>query len=108
MGATALIAAGNLSRKASAVRRYKIAGRLWPWKYVKLKGRADGYAYTIEPGDNRGHKILIDSRLAGRRRLRIELHEFLHAAFPDIAEDVIDARSSELCRILCALGYKRK
>lgn len=90
------------------VRRYKIAGRLWPWKYARLKGKNDGYAYVIEPGVNSGHKILIDSRLKGRARLRIELHEFLHAAFPDIAEEVIDARSSELCRILCALGYKRK
>lgn len=88
--------------------RFQIASRTWPWKYVRLKGRADGYAYTPEPGDNCGHKILIDSRLTGRRRLRVELHEFLHAAFPDIAEDVIDKRSSELCRILCALGYKRK
>lgn len=89
--------------------RFQIASRSWPWKYVRLKGKADGYAYTPEPGDNSsGHRILIDSRLTGRRRLRVELHEFLHAAFPDIAEDVIDKRSSELCRILCALGYKRK
>ncbi len=89
--------------------RFQIASRTWPWKYVRLKGRADGYAYTPEPGDNSsGHRILIDSRLTGRKRLRVELHEFLHAAFPDIAEDVIDKRSSELCRILCALGYKRK
>ena len=93
------------------VRRYKIAGRLWPWKYVKLKGGADGYAFTPDPSAPEAsvkHRILIDKRLTGRKRLRIELHEFLHAAFPDMAEDVIDARSSELCRILCALGYKRK
>lgn len=91
------------------VRRYKIAGRLWPWKYARLKGKADGWTFAGEPGNKKGgHKILINSRLTGRKRLRIELHEFLHAAFPDVAEDVIDARSSELCRILTALGYKRK
>jgi len=89
--------------------RFQIASRSWPWKYVRLKGKADGWTFAPDPGDKTGgHKILIDSRLAGRKRLRVELHEFLHAAFPDIAEDVIDARSSELCRILCALGYKRK
>ena len=89
--------------------RFQIASRSWPWKYVRLKGKADGWTFGAEPGAKTGgHKILIDSRLTGRKRLRIELHEFLHAAFPDIAEDVIDKRSSELCRILCALGYKRK
>jgi hypothetical protein len=89
--------------------RFRIASRSWPWKYVRLKGDADGYAYTPEPGDNgRGHKILIDRRLTGRKRLRVELHEFLHAAFPDLAEDVIDKRSRELTTILTSLGYKRK
>lgn len=89
--------------------RFHINGRMWPWKYVRLKGNNDGYAFTPEPGDKTpGHKILINSRLTGRKRLRIELHEFLHAAFPDIDENVVDARSSELCRILTALGYKRK
>jgi len=89
--------------------RFQIASRIWPWKYVRLKGKADGWTFAAEPGTKKSaHKILINSRLTGRKRLRIELHEFLHAAFPDIAEDVIDARSSELCRILTALGYKRK
>jgi hypothetical protein len=89
--------------------RFRIASRSWPWKYVRLKGKADGYAFTPEPGDNSaGHRILIDRRLVGRKRLRVELHEFLHAAFPDIAEEVIDARSREITTILTALGYKRK
>lgn len=89
--------------------RFRINGRMWPWKYVRLKGKADGWTFGAEPGDKKGgHKILINSSLTGRKRLRIELHEFLHAAFPDIDESVIDARSSELCRILTALGYKRK
>jgi hypothetical protein len=89
--------------------RFQIASRTWPWKYVRLKGGNDGYAFTPEPGDKTpGHKILIDSRLVGRKRLRIELHEFLHAAFPDAAEEVIDQRSRELTTILTTLGYKRK
>ena len=89
--------------------RFRINGRMWPWKYVRLKGGNEGYAFTPEPGDKTpGHRILIDNRLTGRKRLRIELHEFLHAAFPDIDESVIDNRSRELTTILTTLGYKRK
>jgi hypothetical protein len=89
--------------------RFSIASRIWPWKYVRLKGDNDGYAFTPEPGDKRpGHKVLIDDRLRGRKRFRIELHEFLHAAFPDVSEDVIDKRSRELTTILWSLGYRRR
>jgi hypothetical protein len=89
------------------VRRFRINGRMWPWKYVRLKGGNDGYAYTPEPGEEKLHKVLIHAGLAGRKRLRVELHEFLHAAFPDLDETVIDGRSRELCGILWALGYRR-
>lgn len=89
--------------------RFRINGRMWPWKYVRLKGDNDGYAFTPEPGDKTpGYRILIDNRLTARKRFRIELHEFLHAAFPDAAEEVIDKRSRELTTILTTLGYKRK
>ena len=89
--------------------RFQIASRTWPWKYVRLKGKADGWTFVAQPpGKASRHRILINNQLTGRKRLRIELHEFLHAAFPDIDEDVIDKRSSELTRILTTLGYKMK
>ena len=88
--------------------RFRIASRSWPWKYVRLKGDADGYAYTPDSPTDRGYRVLIDRRLTGRKRLRVELHEFLHAAFPDLDEKVIDKRSRELTTILTSLGYKRQ
>jgi len=90
--------------------RFRINRRMWPWRYVRLKGANEAYAFTPDPNDPTAkveHRILIDSRLTGRKRLRIELHEFLHAAFPDIDESVIDARSTDLAKILWALGYRR-
>lgn len=91
--------------------RFRINRRMWPWRYVRLKGENEGYAFTPDPTDPAtkvDHRILIDNRLTGRKRLRIELHEFLHAAFPEMSEDVIDKRSSDLARILWALGYRTK
>lgn len=89
--------------------RFRINKRMWPWRYVRLKGANEGYAFTPDPNDPDAkvkHRVLIDNRLTGRKRLRIELHEFLHAAFPDIDESVIDARSTDLAKILWALGYR--
>jgi hypothetical protein len=90
-----------MAAQSGKVKRFTINGRAWPWKYTRLKGSADGWMI-----EGKGRRILIDSALRGRRKLRVELHEFLHAANPDHDEATTDRQSTDLAKILWALGYR--
>lgn len=86
---------------------FLIAGVKWLWRYTRLRGGADGWAYL--PDHKRPHmprKVLIQSRLEGRARLETELHEGLHICFPQAAEEVITAHARDLSRVLWCLGYR--
>lgn len=90
---------------------FKIAGLKWLWRYTRLRGTASGWAYIPRPSNQNPtatRKILIDSRLAGRARLETEVHEALHACFPQVSEETITDAGADIARILWALGYRIK
>lgn len=88
---------------------FTVAGAKWLWRYTRLRGAADGWSYLPDAKNPKaGRKILIDSRLTKRRRLEIEIHEALHAIFPQIAEEEITQAGIDMSRILWALGYRIK
>jgi hypothetical protein len=81
----------------------------WLWRYARLRGSADGYAFVKTPKTpSTPERILIDERLSGRKRLEIEIHEFLHAANPTHDEEHVTQQGRDLSRILWALGYRPK
>lgn len=86
---------------------FTLAGLRYLWRYTRLRGKADGWTYYAD-GKNKKKlpKILIDSRLTGRARLEIEIHEALHAEFPQLSEETITEAGKDLARILWALGYR--
>lgn len=78
----------------------RILGAKWKWCYSKLRGNANGYCYI-------GDKVLIHDGLRGRRRLEIELHEFIHAANPTLDEQHVADQARDLAVILYdKLGYR--
>lgn len=78
-----------------------INGERWLWRYSPLKGNADGWT---EYGK---HKVLINSRLSGRRRLTVEIHESLHSAFgPTLSEEAVTQAAEDMARIMWSLGYR--
>lgn len=79
---------------------FLIAGTKWVWKYTRLKGKADGWAYLGQG------KVLIDSRLKGRARLEVELHEALHCLFPQMSEETVTDGARDVSRVLWHLGYR--
>lgn len=86
---------------------FLINGVRWLWRYARLRGEADGWAFVKTPKTpNTPERVLIDERLAGRKRLAVEIHEFLHAANPTLDEDHVDQQGKDLSRILWALGYR--
>jgi len=91
----------------AADHHFTIAGRVWLWRYSRLRGSAAGW--TCWPDAKRPHqrpKILIDTRLTGRARLETEIHEALHACFPQVCEETITESGRDLARVLYALGYR--
>jgi hypothetical protein len=88
---------------------FLINGVRWLWRYARLRGGADGYAFVRTPKTpHTRERILIDDRLVGRKRLEIEIHEFLHAANPTHDEEHVTQQGRDLSRILWALGYRLK
>jgi hypothetical protein len=87
---------------------FKINGIKWPWKYVRLRGKAAGWTFMPDAKNpDVTRKILIDSRLTGRARLDVEIHEYLHAALGVAAsEEHVTQTATDLARILHSLGYR--
>jgi hypothetical protein len=91
----------------AADHHFTIAGRVWLWRYSRLRGMAAGW--TIWPDAKRPHqrpKILIDERLKGRARLETEIHEGIHGSFPQLSEEAVTEGARDLARILHAIGYR--
>lgn len=82
-------------------------GRPVPWRYTRLRGRADGWATVPDPKrPDLPESVLISQKLKGRARLETEAHEFLHVAFPALSEDAVTHAARDLARILHGLGYR--
>lgn len=84
-----------------ADRTFVIAGQEWTWRYSRLNGNADGWCYSAPD-----HRILVDTRLRGQRRLEVEIHEVLHALYPQLSEEAVTNGAIDLRRILWKLGYR--
>ncbi len=88
---------------------FSINGVRWLWRYTRLTGLASGWTYMPDPKNlTVKQKVLIDERLAGRARLNVEIHEFLHAANPTHSEEHVSQQGDDLARILWSLGYRIK
>ena len=51
--------------------------------------------------------IITDPQLRGKPRLDVLIHEFTHAYFQDIEEDVVDTFATQLSELLWSLGYRK-
>jgi hypothetical protein len=87
---------------------FTIAGLKWLWRYTRLRGGANGWTYLPDHKSplKSIRKILIDERLTGRLRLEVEIHEAMHALFPQTSEESVTDAAKDVARILWALGYR--
>lgn len=86
-----------------ADRKFSIAGQEWTWRYSRLKGNAEGWCFSAPE-----HRIVIEDRLRGQRRLEVEIHEALHALYPSLSEEAVTQGAADLRRVLWKLGYRLK
>jgi hypothetical protein len=86
---------------------FTIAGARWLLRFVRLKGRAAGWAYLPDAKNpTLPRKILIDDRLVNRGKLETIVHELLHVCFPTVSEEHITESARDIARVLWALGYR--
>jgi hypothetical protein len=73
----------------------------WTWQYRHVRGNYWGITVYVS------HTITIADQLRGRRRLEVEIHEFLHAANWSQAEEWVEIQAKQLSVILYDhLGYR--
>lgn len=86
-------------------RSVTIMGRRWRLGFVRLPTNAkfDG---DCDPPGMRDRKIRIDRQLTGREKLRVLIHEALHAADWSKSERTVDQLSRDLARIIDQCGYR--
>lgn len=59
-----------------------------------------GYCYSDPP------KIQLDARLAGKHRLEITIHEYLHHVRPELAEECVSDTAQKLADFLWLQSYR--
>lgn len=79
-----------------------ILGKRWQLLYRRLPHGGGLCDQPTQPNK----AITVDSRLTGENRLRIEIHEMLHAANWHLDEEWVDDASADMARILWKLGYR--
>lgn len=90
---------------------FKLAGKVCPLKFTKLRGRADGWTYLRDRRNQQTpERILIDERSykRGRSGLELLIHELLHALNPQLSEEAVTEQACDIARVLWALGWRRK
>jgi hypothetical protein len=69
--------------------------------YKKL-GKEKAHGISFSDGE-----IYIDSRLKGKKKLEIIIHEVMHLLNPTDSEEAIVKKSVTLCKILWKEGYRQ-
>jgi hypothetical protein len=86
---------------------FLIHGVRWLLRFTRLRGNAYGWTYLPDAKSPRVRpKILIDSRLEGRKRLEIIFHELIHVSFPTASEDHVTEAARDITRVVWSLGYR--
>ena len=50
--------------------------------------------------------IIVDPKLKGKPRMDTQIHEFVHAFYPDLAEDSVECFASQLSDFMWDIGYR--
>lgn len=79
-----------------------ILGKRWRLRFTPLKVK-DG---SCDPPDGSAKEIVVESRLKGRGKLDVLIHEMLHAANWHLDEAFVAQCASDMARVLWRLGYR--
>lgn len=78
-----------------------IRGKAWTLLTKRMKDFDGLFDHPGTPGK----EIWIHPSLKGEQMLETLIHEMLHAAFPDIAEESVTESAKDLAIVLWELGY---
>jgi hypothetical protein len=83
-------------------RKIRVRAKNWTIATVPLKGF---YGYCDHPSMP-AKQITIDPNQVGIEMLDTIIHEYLHAALPDLSEDVVVEVATDLAKVLWDLDYR--
>jgi hypothetical protein len=87
-----------------------LLGKRWKLEFTPLgRARVSGEQVIglCESPNQRGKRILIDSRLEDKQLLEVLIHEMLHAADWQKCESVVGAQAKDMTEVLWKLGYRK-
>lgn len=82
-----------------------IRGKSWDFRFVKRLAK-DTLGHCDHP-EKQAKTIRVLNSLKGEERLDTVIHEALHAAHWDLAEDAVNQTATDLAKLLWRLGYRR-
>jgi hypothetical protein len=74
--------------------------------YTLLTKRLKKYDGLCDHPGTPGREIWISSTLTGQNMLETLIHELLHASYPDLNEDAVNATARDIATVLWELGYR--
>ena len=86
--------------------KLKMRGKVW--EFVRQRaGLGAGNVGHCDAPNVAGKKIIVDHTLKGVHELEVIIHEALHAADWDKAEEAIAETADDLAKFLHKLGYRK-
>lgn len=84
--------------------KIKMRGKVWELVRKRMRltdGKCDNPTTPSK-------RIYINSSLKGERELDAIIHELIHAAHLDLAEEAVNEYSTDLARALWRIGYRKQ
>lgn len=82
-----------------------IRNKAWDFRFVK-RLPPDTLGHCDHP-QRQAKQIRVLEKLKGKDRLDCVIHELLHAACWDLAEETVDQTATDVAAVLWKLGYRR-
>lgn len=86
--------------------RVRLRGHEWSVVYRDEMPEAERNYWGVAHEGKIAKRIRIDASLHGKDRLDTEIHEALHAEYPDLDEEAIARGATDIARLLWRIGYR--
>lgn len=81
-----------------------VRGKKWDLRFTRVPNDADGFC---DPPTATNKRIRISHSLKDEALLNTTIHELLHAAMWDHAEEAVNETATDIANVLWRLGYRK-
>ena len=91
----------------SKPKRYPMHHGTFTLEYARIGGFCS-FPDRLSPDEPEEFSVVIDEREKGKAKLIAIIHEFMHAEFPDMPEEVVDRASANIGSVMWGEGYRNR